>query len=302
MDVSLLWDWTDSELWSAWLVLMFMVVWCMHSYIYITCEVDCLSRDSWTAYVLLSFRPTSEFPHPLSRVKQQAGYRVSLLLFFFFHKKFYMFSLKFKLLSGNFIWQSQDGESHIMAILYLQPVWILGCVWSLIICMCLNIPKECLRIQYFYLFYEFFSSLVSLVLFNFQLSYQIVDSLIWLGLRDIINDFRKKKLQIRPVTYLSGSQFSESDVPHVYLWSPYIVPKPKGGDFILQQHIALFLSFLLRTTLELKTDFHFSVSRWFTFWINFVFPLFVYSDIQIIGYHMSYFSLFNLAKIINTNF
>ncbi|XP_031744210.1 sterol 3-beta-glucosyltransferase UGT80A2 isoform X4 [Cucumis sativus] len=62
---------------------------------------------------------------------------------------------------------------------------------------------------------------------GYRLSYQIVDSLIWLGLRDIINDFRKKKLQIRPVTYLSGSQFSESDVPHVYLWSPYIVPKPK---------------------------------------------------------------------------
>ncbi|XP_050937031.1 sterol 3-beta-glucosyltransferase UGT80A2-like isoform X3 [Cucumis melo] len=62
---------------------------------------------------------------------------------------------------------------------------------------------------------------------GYRLSYQIVDSLIWLGLRDIINDFRKKKMQIRPVTYLSGSQFSESDVPHVYLWSPYLVPKPK---------------------------------------------------------------------------
>ncbi|XP_038897685.1 sterol 3-beta-glucosyltransferase UGT80A2-like isoform X5 [Benincasa hispida] len=62
---------------------------------------------------------------------------------------------------------------------------------------------------------------------GYRLSYQIVDSLIWLGLRDIVNDFRKKKLKIRPVTYLSGSQSSESDVPHVYLWSPYLVPKPK---------------------------------------------------------------------------
>ncbi|XP_038897686.1 sterol 3-beta-glucosyltransferase UGT80A2-like isoform X6 [Benincasa hispida] len=41
----------------------------------------------------------------------------------------------------------------------------------------------------------------------------------------------KKKLKIRPVTYLSGSQSSESDVPHVYLWSPYLVPKPKGYCF-----------------------------------------------------------------------
>ncbi|XP_022149768.1 sterol 3-beta-glucosyltransferase UGT80A2-like isoform X2 [Momordica charantia] len=62
---------------------------------------------------------------------------------------------------------------------------------------------------------------------GYRLSYQIVDSLIWLGVRDIINDFRKKKLKIRPVTYLSGSRFSESDVPHAYLWSPYLVPKPR---------------------------------------------------------------------------
>ncbi|XP_022887982.1 sterol 3-beta-glucosyltransferase UGT80A2-like isoform X2 [Olea europaea var. sylvestris] len=85
------------------------------------------------AYVLSS-RPTSEFPHPLSRVKQSAGYR---------------------------------------------------------------------------------------------LSYQIVDSLIWLGIRDMINDVRKKKLKLRPVTYLSGSQGSETDIPHGYIWSPHLVPKPK---------------------------------------------------------------------------
>lgn len=61
-----------------------------------------------------------------------------------------------------------------------------------------------------------------------QLSYQIVDSMIWLGIRDMINDVRKKKLKLRPVTYLSGSQGSESDVPHGYIWSPHLVPKPKG--------------------------------------------------------------------------
>lgn len=61
-----------------------------------------------------------------------------------------------------------------------------------------------------------------------QLSYQIVDSLIWLGIRDMINDFRKKKLKLRPVTYLSGAQGSASDVPYGYIWSPHLVPKPKG--------------------------------------------------------------------------
>ncbi|XP_023732312.1 sterol 3-beta-glucosyltransferase UGT80A2 [Lactuca sativa] len=59
------------------------------------------------------------------------------------------------------------------------------------------------------------------------LSYQIVDSLIWLRIRDMINDVRKKKLNMRPVTYFSGSQGSETDIPHGYIWSPHLVPKPK---------------------------------------------------------------------------
>ncbi|KAI4329859.1 hypothetical protein MLD38_028197 [Melastoma candidum] len=62
---------------------------------------------------------------------------------------------------------------------------------------------------------------------GYRLSYQIVDSLIWLGIRDLINDVRKKKLKLRPVTYLSGSQGYDSDVPYGYIWSPHLVPKPK---------------------------------------------------------------------------
>ncbi|KAK4781638.1 hypothetical protein SAY86_015740 [Trapa natans] len=62
---------------------------------------------------------------------------------------------------------------------------------------------------------------------GYRLSYQIVDSLIWLGIRDMINDVRKKKLKLRPVTYLSGSNSSDSDIPYGYIWSPHLVPKPK---------------------------------------------------------------------------
>ncbi|KAE7997956.1 hypothetical protein FH972_002542 [Carpinus fangiana] len=62
---------------------------------------------------------------------------------------------------------------------------------------------------------------------GYRLSYQIVDSLIWLGIRDMINDVRKKKLKLRPVTYLSGSQGSDTDIPYGYIWSPHLVPKPK---------------------------------------------------------------------------
>ncbi|VFR00533.1 unnamed protein product [Cuscuta campestris] len=62
---------------------------------------------------------------------------------------------------------------------------------------------------------------------GYRLSYQIVDSLIWLGIRDMINDLRKKKLKLRPITYLSGSHGFEFDIPHGYIWSPHLVPKPK---------------------------------------------------------------------------
>ncbi|KAG8390692.1 hypothetical protein BUALT_Bualt01G0110000 [Buddleja alternifolia] len=62
---------------------------------------------------------------------------------------------------------------------------------------------------------------------GYRLSYQIVDALIWLGIRDMINEFRKKKLKLRPVTYLSGSYSSPLDVPYAYIWSPHLVPKPK---------------------------------------------------------------------------
>uniref|UniRef100_A0A0D6QXT0 sterol 3beta-glucosyltransferase n=1 Tax=Araucaria cunninghamii TaxID=56994 RepID=A0A0D6QXT0_ARACU len=62
---------------------------------------------------------------------------------------------------------------------------------------------------------------------GYRLSYQVVDSLIWLGIRSMINDFRKKKLKLRPVTYLSGTQGSITDLPTGYIWSPYLVPKPE---------------------------------------------------------------------------
>lgn len=52
----------------------------------------------------------------------------------------------------------------------------------------------------------------------------------------MINDFRKKILKLRPVTYLSGAQGYGSDVPHGYIWSPHLVPKPKG---VVQTFLAL---------------------------------------------------------------
>ncbi|XP_048135599.1 sterol 3-beta-glucosyltransferase UGT80A2-like isoform X3 [Rhodamnia argentea] len=62
---------------------------------------------------------------------------------------------------------------------------------------------------------------------GYKLSYQIIDALIWLATRDMINEFRKKKLKLRPVTYLCGSNSPPPDVPVGYTWSPHLVPKPK---------------------------------------------------------------------------
>ncbi|XP_021857479.2 sterol 3-beta-glucosyltransferase UGT80A2 [Spinacia oleracea] len=61
----------------------------------------------------------------------------------------------------------------------------------------------------------------------YRLSYQVVDVLIWLGIRDLINEFRKKTLKLRPVTYLKPSYSAPPDTPYGYIWSPHLVAKPK---------------------------------------------------------------------------
>ncbi|MCL7022692.1 hypothetical protein MKW94_022874, partial [Papaver nudicaule] len=61
----------------------------------------------------------------------------------------------------------------------------------------------------------------------YKSSYRFVGLFLWLGLRNIINEFRKKKLKLRPIPFFSGVQGSTSDVPFGYLWSPELVPKPQ---------------------------------------------------------------------------
>ncbi|XP_022932911.1 sterol 3-beta-glucosyltransferase UGT80A2-like isoform X1 [Cucurbita moschata] len=60
-----------------------------------------------------------------------------------------------------------------------------------------------------------------------RLSYNVVDTLIWLGIRDIINSFRRKKLKLRRISYLTGQYSSLPEVPYGYIWSPHLIPKPK---------------------------------------------------------------------------
>ena len=61
-----------------------------------------------------------------------------------------------------------------------------------------------------------------------QLSYIIVELLIWWGIRGSINEFRRKKLNLPPIAYFSTYRGSISHLPTAYMWSPSVVPKPKG--------------------------------------------------------------------------
>ncbi|KAL2519836.1 Sterol 3-beta-glucosyltransferase UGT80B1 [Forsythia ovata] len=61
---------------------------------------------------------------------------------------------------------------------------------------------------------------------GYWISYILVDLLIWWGIRGYINDFRKKKLKLDPIAYLSTYHGSISHLPTGYMWSPHIVPKP----------------------------------------------------------------------------
>lgn len=73
---------------------------------------------------------------------------------------------------------------------------------------------------------EFYCLLIAYTLT--QLSYLVVDVLIWWFIRDMINDFRKKKLKLPPIAYFSTYHGSISHLPTGYMWSPHVVPKPNG--------------------------------------------------------------------------
>ncbi|EPS66136.1 hypothetical protein M569_08639, partial [Genlisea aurea] len=60
---------------------------------------------------------------------------------------------------------------------------------------------------------------------GYWLSYILVDLLIWWGIRGYINDFRKKRLKLSPIAYLT-LYHAISQLPTGYMWSPHVVPKP----------------------------------------------------------------------------
>jgi len=61
-----------------------------------------------------------------------------------------------------------------------------------------------------------------------RLSYETFDLLTWLGLSDLVNEFRERTLRLERVHLLehAASLVHELMVPHAYLWSPSILAKP----------------------------------------------------------------------------
>jgi UDP:flavonoid glycosyltransferase YjiC (YdhE family) len=59
-------------------------------------------------------------------------------------------------------------------------------------------------------------------------SYGIIDLVIWAGIGDLVDDFRKMRLGLPPVPLADGAALLEDhEVPFTYLWPESLVPKPK---------------------------------------------------------------------------
>ncbi|KAF1915267.1 hypothetical protein BDU57DRAFT_518153 [Ampelomyces quisqualis] len=59
------------------------------------------------------------------------------------------------------------------------------------------------------------------------LSFAIMELMTWQGLGDVINRFRTQTLKLDPISPLWGFQLLQRlRVPHSYLWSPSLIPKP----------------------------------------------------------------------------
>lgn len=87
---------------------------------------------------------------------------------------------------------------------------------------------------------------------NFM-SYPLVEMMTWQGLGDLINRFRVSTLGLEPVsTIWSPGQLYRLKVPHTYMWSPGLIPKPM--DWGPEIDIAGFVFLDLATSFKPPED------------------------------------------------
>ncbi|KAJ5153739.1 uncharacterized protein N7500_009178 [Penicillium coprophilum] len=63
------------------------------------------------------------------------------------------------------------------------------------------------------------------------ISYTVVDIMIWEGLGDLVNSWRKRCLALDPLDSITAPSLPQRlGVPFSYLWSPALLPKPRDWD------------------------------------------------------------------------
>ncbi|KAG6578255.1 Sterol 3-beta-glucosyltransferase [Phytophthora cinnamomi] len=65
------------------------------------------------------------------------------------------------------------------------------------------------------------------------ISYKLVDLIMWYGAKGIVNRFRTEVLKLRPIRNgdLGSELLLDLEIPHAFMWSPRLVPKPADwGD------------------------------------------------------------------------
>ena len=59
-------------------------------------------------------------------------------------------------------------------------------------------------------------------------SYGVIDLIVWTGISDLVDTFRKETLKLSPLTLTDGAALLEDhEVPFTYLWPESLVPKPQ---------------------------------------------------------------------------
>ena len=60
-----------------------------------------------------------------------------------------------------------------------------------------------------------------------KMSYAVVERLTWMGVGDVVNNFRERVLRLRPYTIQQATNaILDLKVPWTFCWSPSLIPKP----------------------------------------------------------------------------